>query len=133
MSRVKPGHFHMKDILNRLDIDLLMRIFYNKLLEDPAISYVFTDVAKINLETHLPIIANFWEQNLLQTVNYKNNVLEIHRQLNFKEKLTPKLFKIWLNHFNIAVDENFTGENSEKIKTRALSIATIMKIKMQQI
>jgi len=123
----------MKDILNRLDIDLLMRIFYNKLLEDPAISYVFTDVAKINLETHLPIIANFWEQNLLQTGNYKNNVLEIHRQLNFKEKLTPKLFKIWLNHFNIAVDENFTGENSEKIKTRALSIATIMKIKMQQI
>lgn len=122
----------MKDISNRTDIDLLMRIFYSNLLEDSAISYVFTDIAKIDLEAHLPVIANFWEQNLLGTGNYKNNVLEIHRQLNYKEKLTPELFEIWLNHFNIAVDENFKGENSEKIKTRALSIATIMKIKMQQ-
>lgn len=122
----------MKDISNRTDIDLLMRIFYSNLLKDSAISYVFTDIAKIDLEAHLPVIANFWEQNLLGTGNYKNNVLEIHRQLNYKEKLTSELFEIWLNHFNIAVDENFKGENSEKIKTRALSIATIMKIKMQQ-
>lgn len=122
----------MKDIQNRADIDLLMRTFYNRLLDDPAISYIFTDVAKIDLEAHLPVIADFWEQNLLQTGHYKNNVLEIHRQLHYKEKLTAELFEIWLHHFYTTIDQNFKGENSEKAKTRALSIATIMKIKMHE-
>ncbi|GEP50255.1 hypothetical protein FNO01nite_09270 [Flavobacterium noncentrifugens] len=121
----------MKDIQNRNDIDLLMRDFYGRLLNDPAISYVFTDVAKIDLEHHLPTIGDFWEQNLLHTGNYKNNVLQIHQQLHQKEKLSPELFEIWLDHFYIAIDANFGGKNSEKAKTRALSIATIMKIKMQ--
>jgi hemoglobin len=49
-----------------------------------------------------------------------------------KEHLTPELFKIWLNHFNNSVDENFMGEKAEQIKTQALSIATIMQIKIMQ-
>ena len=40
--------------------------------------------------------------------------------------------EIWLNHFNTTVDENFTGVNAEKIKTQALSLATIMQIKIHQ-
>ena len=123
----------MKDIQNRSDIDLLMRDFYGRLLKDPTISYVFTDVAKIDLEAHLPTIGDFWEQNLLHTGNYKNNVLQIHQHLNQLKKLSTDLFEIWLNHFYNAIDANFSGENSEKAKTRALSIATIMKIKMQEI
>ena len=47
-----------------------------------------------------------------------------------KEYLTPELFTIWLHHFNAAVDENFMGTNSEKIKTQALSLATVMQIKI---
>lgn len=121
----------MKDIHNRNDIDVLMRDFYARLLSDPEISYVFTDVAKIDLEAHFPTIGDFWEQNLLHTGNYKNNVLKIHQYLNQMEKLSATLFEIWLGHFYIAIDANFYGENSEKAKTRALSVATIMKIKMQ--
>lgn len=121
----------MKDIENRKDIDVLMRDFYGRLLRDPSIGYVFTDVAKIDLEAHLPTIGDFWEQNLLHTGTYKNNVLQIHKMLDGKEKLTAGLFEIWLTHFYTAIDANFSGENSEKAKTRALSIATIMKIKLQ--
>jgi len=121
----------MKDIQNRSDIDLLMRDSYGRLLEDVVISYIFTHVAKIDLEHHLSIIGDFWEQNLLHTGKYKNNVLQIHQLLNQKAKLTAGLFEIWLDHFYVAIDSNFQGENSENAKTRALSIATIMKIKMQ--
>jgi len=131
MSRSKRDIFYMKDIQNRNDIDVLMRDFYGRLLANPAINYVFTTVAKIDLEAHLPTIGDFWEQNLLHTGNYKNNVLQIHQLLNGKEKLSAELFEIWLEHFYTAIDANFSGENSEKAKTRALSIATIMKIKMQ--
>lgn len=131
MSRLKPGHFFMEDIQNRKDIEILMDRFYQKLLSDDAINYIFTDVAKINVEKHLPHIVSFWEQILFATGDYKSNVMQIHIDLNAKEKLTQKHFEIWLHYFNETVDESFEGSNAEKIKTRALSVATVMKIKMQ--
>ncbi len=120
----------MKDIETREDIALLMREFYNRLLADPAISYIFTDVAKINLEAHLPHLTDFWELSVLHTGTYKKNVMQLHLDLNSKEKLTDTHFDVWLGHFNQSVDDLFSGSNAEKIKTRALSIATIMKIKI---
>ncbi|MFL9836620.1 group III truncated hemoglobin [Flavobacterium sp. ST-75] len=120
----------MKDIETRNDIALLMREFYNRLLADPAISYIFTDVAKIGLEAHLPHLTDFWELSVLHTGTYKKNVMQLHLDLNSKEKLTDTHFDVWLGHFNQSVDDLFSGSNAEKIKTRALSIATIMKIKI---
>tara|TARA_B100001105_G_C22141700_1_gene336162 strand:- start:198 stop:569 length:372 start_codon:yes stop_codon:yes gene_type:complete len=120
----------MKDIENRQDIELLLSQFYDKLLKDPAISYIFTDVAKVDLAHHLPILADFWELSLFHTGNYRNNPMQVHMELNSKEKLTEKHFNIWLNYFYDTVDEHFEGLNAEKIKTRAVSIATVIKIKL---
>ena len=122
----------MNDINNREDLLLLMRKFYNKLLTDDSISYIFTEVAKIDLEAHLPHLADFWEQTLLHTGSYKKNVLQLHLDLDAKESLTSEHFNTWLQYFDQTVTENFTGENAELIKTRALSIATIMQIKISQ-
>ena len=121
----------MKDIETRADIELLMREFYNRLLADSAISYIFTDVAKIELEAHLPHLADFWELSLFHRGNYRKNVMQIHLDLNAKEKLTNEHFDIWLSYFYTTIDTFFAGDIAEKAKTRALSIATIMKIKMQ--
>jgi hemoglobin len=122
----------MKDILNTDDLYLLVDDFYKKLLIDNRISYIFTDVVKIKLEEHLPILVTFWSQVILGTGGYSNNLTQIHLDVNLKEHLSPELFTIWLEHFYAAVDENFMGENSEKIKTQALSLATILKIKIAQ-
>lgn len=121
----------MKDILSQDDLYLLVDEFYKKLLSDPKISYIFTDVVKIKLEEHLPILVTFWSQAILGTGGYTNNLTQIHLDVNEKEYLSPELFQIWLNHFNNSVDENFKGEKAEKIKTQALSIATVMQIKIQ--
>ena len=123
----------MKDIETRADLELLLRAFYNRLLSDSSINYMFIDVARINLEAHLPHITDFWEQSLFYTGNYRKNVLQIHQDLNSKEKLTEAHFTIWLSNFNDTVDAMFKGENSDKIKTRALSIATVMKIKISHL
>lgn len=120
----------MKDVLTREDLEILMDSFYNKLLNNDSINYIFTDVARINIETHLPTIVDFWQQTIFNTGTYKNNVLKIHQDLNEKVKLTSEHFSTWLNHFNKTVDEQFFGENAEKMKTRALSIATVMQIKL---
>ena len=122
----------MKDIQNQEDLYLLVKDFYKKLLSDNSISYIFTDVVKIKLEVHLPILVTFWSQAILGTGGYTNNLTQIHLDVNAKEYLSPELFKIWLNHFNTAVDENFKGEKAEQIKTQALNIATVMQIKIAQ-
>jgi hemoglobin len=121
----------MKDILNTDDLYLLVDEFYKKLLADQSISYIFTDIVKIKLEEHLPILVTFWSQSIFNTGGYFNNLTQIHLDISEKEYLTPALFSIWLNHFNTSVDENFIGSNAEKIKAQALSIATIMQIKIK--
>jgi len=120
----------MKDIENRGDLELLMATFYGRLLADPAINYIFTDVAKIDLPFHLPQITDFWEQVLFHSGGYKANVMQLHVDLNNKEKLTNTHFEVWLRHFFTTTDALFSGNNSEKIKTRAQSVATVMKIKI---
>ena len=120
----------MRDIQTREDLHLLMSEFYLKLLADSKISFIFIKVAKIDLAPHLNELVDFWEQILFDTGNYRKNVLQIHMDLNQKTKLSEEHFSIWLHYFNTTIDENFIGQISEKMKTRALSIATVMKIKM---
>jgi hemoglobin len=122
----------MNDIQNQDDLYLLVDAFYKRLLNDDAISYIFTEVVKIKIEEHLPILVTFWSQVVLGTGGYTNNLTQIHLDINQKEYLSPELFEIWLGHFYATVDEHFAGENAEKIKTNALSIATIMQIKIKK-
>jgi hemoglobin len=59
-----------KYIVSRADIDRLMNHFYSKATKDDVIGYIFTDIAKLDLEHHLPIIGDFWETLLFRTGNY---------------------------------------------------------------
>ena len=122
----------MKDIQNQKDLYLLVDEFYKKLLSDDSISYIFTDVVKIKIEEHLPILVTFWSQAILGTGGYTHNLTQIHLDVNAKEYLSPELFKIWLNHFNATVNENFKGDKAEQIKTQALNLAIIMQIKIKK-
>jgi hemoglobin len=120
----------MNDIQTREDLHLVMSEFYKKLLSDNKISYIFTEVAKIDLKPHLIELVDFWEQMLFDKGSYRKNVLQIHTDINQQSKLSEEHFAIWLNYFNTTIDENFAGQIAENMKTRALSIATVMKIKM---
>jgi hemoglobin len=120
----------MKDIETRRDLERLMAAFYEKLLADPEIAFVFTDVAQMDLQAHLPHIVDFWDANLLQGTGYAKNVMKIHLDLNDKIHLEKRYFDIWLGHLFATIDAHFTGERAETMKTRALSVATVMQIKM---
>ncbi len=117
------------DIQNRQDIDRLMNAFYSKAMNDDVIGYIFTDVAKLDLEHHLPIIGDFWETIVFQDPIYAKhgrNPLEVHGKLNAKTPLLPEHFKRWLEIFNGTTDELFDGEKADFIKIRAAAIATRM-------
>jgi hemoglobin len=121
-----------RDITTREDIALLMNIFYGRLLADENINYIFTDVAKIDMKLHIPIIVDFWESVLLNKNIYHNNTMKIHMDLNEKAPLTKTHFNVWLNHFNKTVDELFEGNIALLAKQRAKSVATVMQIKIAQ-
>jgi hemoglobin len=110
-----------------------MRKFYDKLLVDDVVGYLFTEVIELNLEEHFPRLVDFWEVQLLGAGKYDGNPMKIHLDLHHKEALTKAHFERWLDHFNSTVDELFEGPKAHLAKERALSIATVMQIKIAQL
>ena len=122
-----------KDITDREDLLKLLSKFYTRLLTDKSISYLFTDVAKIDLHHHLDILVDFWDSILFQSDTYRKNAMQPHMILHQKSPLQKHHFETWLGYFNATVDELFEGEKAALAKERALSIATVMQIKISQL
>lgn len=119
-----------KDIENRKDIELLIKTFYNKVKTDTTIGYIFNDIAKVNWEKHLPVMFDFWENVLFYTGGYEGNPMIIHQRLNRAMPLTKSHFSRWEELFTQTVDELFDGTNAVQAKHRALSISTVMQLKI---
>ncbi len=119
-----------KDIENREDIKILINQFYNHVKRDSIIGFYFTEVMKVNWDKHLPIMYVFWENILFHTGQYSGNPMQLHQQLHKKYAIEPKHFERWLHLFIETADELFKGDNTEQIKQRATSIATVMQIKI---
>lgn len=121
------------DITNREDLLKLVTLFYEKLLADPSISYLFTEVSKIDLSHHLPVLVDFWDNFLFQSDTYRKNAMQPHLDLHAQSPLTKEHFITWLSYFKASVDELFEGEKAFQAKERATSIATVMQIKISQL
>lgn len=124
----------MQDVQTQEDIYIIVDEFYKKLFADERISYIFTEVMQIHLhlEEHLQMLVKFWSQAVLGTGGYFNNVTQMHLNLDMKSPLSKELFKIWLEHFEAAINENFSGLNCERMKNMAHNLSTIMQIKIVQ-
>lgn len=120
----------MTDLKNINDIELIVRSFYEKAFEDDLIGFMFTDVAELDLESHVPSISKFWENAIFHTGGYKKNVTQIHLNLNEKQSLSSEQFERWLELFNATVDAHFEGENAEKMKKVANNVALMLKVKL---
>lgn len=120
------------DIQHRADIELLIRSFYKKVLVDEQVSFIFIEVAGIDLEQHLPHLFDFWESVLLGTKSYQRNVLKTHLDLNKKTALKATHFQRWLQLFTTTVDELFDGKIAQAAKNKATSIATVIQVKLHQ-
>lgn len=121
-----------RDIQNRADINIMVRAFYDRLLNDDRISYLFEGVKGEHLEEHFDILCDFWESVLFFTGQYKRNTMLKHLSLHDKHGLTAEHFQIWLNFFNETVEGLFQGEKSRLAKERAHSIAVIMQMKIKE-
>lgn len=119
-----------KDIQTAEDIKLLVDNFYKKAIADDSLGHIFTDVAKVNWEHHLPIMYAFWESILLGEIGYKGNPMDAHFRLNEKYTLTADHFNTWKFLFIETVDKHFEGEVADMAKLKAVSIADLMFYKI---
>ncbi len=120
----------MKDIETRKDIESVVNNFYDKVRKDDVIGFIFNDIAKVNWETHLPVMYDFWEFTVLGTGTFLRNAMTPHFELNNKIKLIPAHFERWLQLFNETVDELFAGQYADHMKGRAQNIARLMEHKL---
>lgn len=101
----------------------LLDAFYRKVLADDRLRPLFVEVAKIDLETHLPRIRAYWCKMLLGKHDaYRRNMVARHLALHARHPLQPDDFKRWLKLFRETVDDDFAGPNADRAKTLATRI-----------
>jgi hemoglobin len=111
------------DIADRGDCEQLVRAFYGRALRDPIIGWIFTDVAHLDLEAHVPAIASFWETILLGADSYRGGAFRPHAALHARVGLRAGHFERWLVLWRETVDELFAGPRAELAKSHAVRVA----------
>ncbi len=118
------------DIASRKDIEILVDEFYSKIKKDEQIGFIFSDIAMVNWDKHLPIMYDFFENMLFYTGSYTGNPMELHKHVNRLFPLTEDHFRQWNHLFSTTVDALFEGATANLVKQRAKSIAAVMQIKI---
>jgi hemoglobin len=101
-----------KDIENRGDIEVLVELFYSRLLKDPLMSPHFEHTDFVH---HTPRIVGFWAFVLLDEPMQIGNVFDAHRHL----KIDDRHFERWIQTFSTTIDELFEGKIANKAKQNA--------------
>ncbi|MEA2478488.1 MAG: hemoglobin [Thermoleophilaceae bacterium] len=121
----------LHDIDSRADCERLVRAFYRKALADPVIGFIFVDVARLDLEAHVPAITSFWETVLLGGRSYSGGAFAPHVRLHAKVELRAGHFRRWLQLWSATVAELFEGERADLAIDHASRVARAFHERLQ--
>lgn len=119
----------MKEIKGRAEVVELVDAFYDKVKKDELLSPIFNEVARVNWETHLPKMYNFWDSLLFGAQNYKGKPFDHHLPL----PLIIRHFDRWVYLFYETLDERFEGEKAEEARVKATNIAGVFRFKLEML
>ncbi|RVW11660.1 group III truncated hemoglobin [Prescottella agglutinans] len=105
----------------------MVRVFYQRALADPVLAPAFETLAVVGLEEHLPVVGDFWEQILFRTARYQGEFVMVHQALDRQHGLAGEKLTRWLHVWCETVDENFTGPDAERAKTKATAMARALE------
>ncbi len=115
-----------RDIETKKDIKLMVDSFYDKVNANKVLSPVFNDFAKVDWDSHLPKMYEFWSKIIFAKGDYNGNPFQAHVSL----PVDAKHFAQWVELFVENMDELFEGDVAESTKTRARSIAHVFESKL---
>ncbi|MFE2345558.1 group III truncated hemoglobin [Kitasatospora cineracea] len=116
----------LPDVTSRADLEQALRLFYRAAFADPLIGPHFTEIARLDLEAHLPRITDFWESALLRTASYRGNALAPHAALHAVAPLTAAHFGRWVQLWRATLDGRHAGPVTERAKAQAQRISVTM-------
>jgi len=122
-----------RDIQNRNDIERLVRTFYQRALADELLGPIFTDVAQMDLEAHLPQMCDFWETVLFRAGNYRGNAFRPHARINSMAPLSWEHFEQWLAIWSSTIDELFAGSAADLARQQAALTASAIMRRLERI
>ena len=123
----------IRDIESRDDLEQLVWAFYGRAFEDPIIGWIFTDVAKLDLPSHVPTITSFWETLVLGVQSYSGGAFAPHAELHRKVGLQSGHFERWLALWYQTVDEHFAGPKAELTKATAFRLGNAFRGRLQSV
>ena len=116
----------MRDIETEVDVRTLVDEFYGAVREDALLNRIFTDVAQVDWQRHLPKMYAFWNGLILGKVGYSGQPFAAHVQLPVEREH----FMRWLTLFHATVDRLFAGPAAQRAKDAAASIAHTFAMRM---
>jgi hemoglobin len=114
------------DLADRADIEALLRRFYGRVLDDDVLAEAFTEVRTKGLDSHIPVMCDFWETVLFRAGRYRGSALHAHRNVHSQTPLSGYHFVRWLTTWQDTVDEMYCGPVAEHAKVQASRIAWAM-------
>jgi hemoglobin len=116
-----------RDLADRADVEALLRRFYSQVLDDDILAEPFTEVRDVTgLDSHIPVMADFWETMLFRVRRYYGRVQDVHGQVHGRTALSSDHFVRWLTTWYDTVDEMYGGPLAERAKTQAARVAWSM-------
>jgi hemoglobin len=113
------------DLDSRERIDALLEAFYDRALHDEVLGPVF-EAAGMELATHLPRIAAFWERSLLGTGAYDGRPMQVHRHLMDSAGLARHHFTRWLQLWRETIEERYAGPLADQAARDAVRMGEAM-------
>ena len=115
-----------KDLMNRADVFLLVRCFYDKVRSDALLGPIFNGMIR-DWDHHLDHLTTFWcNQLFMEKGTYKGDPIAVHKKVDAfaNHEINEHHFGRWLNLWVQTVDERFEGDNAFILKNRARKMAT---------
>lgn len=120
-----------KQLKSREEVSLLVHTFYAKIRKDDFLGPIFNGIIK-DWDSHLELLTDFWETNLLYKRKYFGNPMNAHVHVD-KEvggTINEKHFGAWLNLWFQTIEELFDPQDeiAQIAKNRARSMGTFLHL-----
>jgi hemoglobin len=114
------------DLASRADVVALLRRFYGQVLVDEILAEPFAQIRINGLESHLPVMCDFWETVLFRAGLYQGSAVRAHQPVHDRHGFTADHFLRWLHLWNLTIDQMYQGAIADHAKIQAARVARAM-------
>ena len=116
----------LTDIVDRDDIEVLVRNFYRDAAMDDLLDPVFK-AAHVRWDAHVATLIDFWAWQLLGEPGYEGQPLRAHEPVHARTPLSHAHYERWMELFCDTIDASFHGPLAEVAKGRGRKMAAAME------